>query len=188
MANMNTGRKGSIGPVESTPISDARCPSWKTKVMTPSAAPMLSRFITAALAGITSDRKTTASRSSESPTTTSTNSGSFADRTLLMSTVAAVAPPMLTRTGPSRGTTSERSRSSRFLVATSCGLLAGKSVSVAVSPARLYVGAATAATPGWARSFVARRSSCARPLSPWTSATTRNGPLNPEPNPCESRS
>ena len=97
---MNTGMKGSIGPVESTPISDARCPSWKTNVMTPSAAPMLSRFITAALAGITSDRKTTASRSSDSPTTTRTNSGSFDDRTLLMSTVAAVAPPMLTRSGP----------------------------------------------------------------------------------------
>ena len=100
MANMNTGMNGSIGPVESTPISEPRCPFWKTNVTTPSAAPMLSRFMTAALAGITSDRKTTASRSSARPTTTSTNSGSLADRTLPMSTVAAVAPPMLTRSGP----------------------------------------------------------------------------------------
>ena len=77
MANMNTGRNASIGPVVSTPISEAKWPSWKTKVMTPSAAPIDSTFMTAALAGITSERNTTASSSSDRPTTTTMNSGSL---------------------------------------------------------------------------------------------------------------
>ena len=52
-------------------------PSWKTATVTPSAPPMLSRFISAAWIGITSERKITNSSSAESTITIAMNSGSL---------------------------------------------------------------------------------------------------------------
>ena len=90
MANISTGRNASIGPL-GTPGNQ---PNWKTTTITPSDAAIESRFITAAWTGITSDRKTTASSSAESRTTTAMNSQSFAESTLEKSMKVAVAPPM----------------------------------------------------------------------------------------------
>ncbi len=54
---------------------------------------MLSRFITAACSGITSERNTISSSSAESSTTTPMNSGSFCPSVLAKSTAPAVTPP-----------------------------------------------------------------------------------------------
>ena len=50
MANSITGRKDSIGPGRLTPNSDPSVPCWNTATMTPKAAPIDSRFMTAAVA------------------------------------------------------------------------------------------------------------------------------------------
>ena len=68
-------------------------PNWKTATHTPSAAPIESRFMTAACSGISSERKTTSSSSAESATTTPMKSHSFEERTLEKSMKIAVAPP-----------------------------------------------------------------------------------------------
>ena len=77
MANIITGRNASIGPGRLTPKRDAMVPCWKTVTKIPKAAPMESRFITAAVSGITRLRKTIASRMNDSKTTRPMNKGSF---------------------------------------------------------------------------------------------------------------
>ena len=59
---------------------------------------MLSRFITAAWIGITSERKITNRSSAESTTTIAMNSGSFFERTFEKSIDPAVKPPTRTET------------------------------------------------------------------------------------------
>ena len=54
---------------------------------------MLSRFITAACSGITSERNTISSSSAESSTTTPMNSGSLCPSVVAKSTAPAVTPP-----------------------------------------------------------------------------------------------
>ncbi len=186
---MNTGRNASIGPVVVTPSSEARWPSWNTNVITPSAAPIESTFMNAALTGITSERKTIASSSSDSPTTTAMNSGSFEASTLDRSEVVAVAPPIDAFTPvafSTGGTTLSRRVVSRSVVAWAWGFVAGKTAIVAVSFAGLRFAGATAATflvP--AIDFV---SVCSAALSPGlgSSATTSSGPLKPGPKPSDS--
>ena len=68
---MNSGMKDRIGTVESSPISSPPQPHWKTMTRTPYAAPTLSRFITAALSGTSSERNTTSSSRNDSSTTAS---------------------------------------------------------------------------------------------------------------------
>ena len=82
----------SIGP-RCTPISPPSQPHWKITTITPSDAPMLSRFIAAACSGITSERNTTSSSSAESSTTTPMNSGSLWPSVVAKSTEPAVTPP-----------------------------------------------------------------------------------------------
>ena len=55
---MITGTHASIGPF-CTPSTLANQPSWKTATVTPSAAPIVSRFMIAAWIGITIERKMT---------------------------------------------------------------------------------------------------------------------------------
>src|SRR5438093_497238 len=105
MVNMNTGRNGSIGFVVCTLSSDARCLFWKTNVIVPNATPMLRRFIATTFTKMTIEQKTTTSNSSTNPTTTSTKNKNLDASTSLISTVTTVTPPMLTHSGPSRGTT-----------------------------------------------------------------------------------
>ena len=62
----------------------------------PSAAPIDSRFMIAALIGITTERKTTSSSSALNRTTTPTNSGSLPATTREKSSVEAVKPPTST--------------------------------------------------------------------------------------------
>ena len=61
--------------------------------ITPRAAPIDSRFINAAWIGITSERKTTASSSADSATTTAMKSHSLLESTLEKSMKMAVLPP-----------------------------------------------------------------------------------------------
>ena len=82
----------SIGPAW-VPNSPASHPRSNTAWMIPSDAAIDSRFISAACTGITSERKTTTSRSAASAITTAMNSGSFCASTCEKSICAAVAPP-----------------------------------------------------------------------------------------------
>ena len=78
----------------STPNRPPSQPRWKIAwTITPSDAPIESRFMTAACSGISSERKTTSSSSAESATTMPMNSGSLLARTWEKSTCVAVAPP-----------------------------------------------------------------------------------------------
>ena len=69
MVNISIGTQLETGTAWSRPSSSVPQPHWKTATITPYAAAMLSRFITAALIGITTDRKTIASSRMETPTT-----------------------------------------------------------------------------------------------------------------------
>ena len=73
---MNIGMNGMIGTVVSSPIRSAPQPHWNTITITPNEAPMLSRFISAALRGTTTDRKTTVSSTTDSRITAPMNNGS----------------------------------------------------------------------------------------------------------------
>ena len=68
-------------------------PSWNTSTVTPSAPPMLSRFISAAWMGITSERNITNRSSADSTTTIAMNSGSLLASTCEKSIEPAVKPP-----------------------------------------------------------------------------------------------
>ena len=63
---MNIGMKETIGTVDSRPIRSAPQPHWKTMTSTPYAAPMLSRFSTAAFSGTSTERKTSVSSRNDS--------------------------------------------------------------------------------------------------------------------------
>src|SRR5918994_1842190 len=121
------GRNDSIGPVAS-PNRPARLPSWKISVTTPNAPAIESRLKMPALTGISSERKTTASSSSDSPTTTPMNSGSLSRIVCEKSMFVAVAPPIDTRV-PVSCSTGGRVTSRAVLtvssVRSSCGVVAG---------------------------------------------------------------
>ena len=85
---------------------------------------MLSRFISAAWTGMTSERNITNSRSADSTTTIPMNSGSLLDRTCEKSIEPAVKPPTSTFTPVwllIGGSTLWRSRLTRLVVAASWG-------------------------------------------------------------------
>ena len=89
---------------------------------------MLSRFITAACSAITTERNITSSSSAESTTTIAMKSGSLPASTFEKSIEPAVKPP--TRIGvaawrSSGGSTSLRSRLTRFVVADAWGAESG---------------------------------------------------------------
>ena len=93
-------------------------------MITPNEAPAESRFITAAIAGISRLRNTAVSSRKESSTTTPMNSGSFLLSTLEKSAKIAVWPPIRTCTplpALARGTTVSRSVVSSVLVEAACG-------------------------------------------------------------------
>ena len=120
---MITGTHASIGPF-CTPRTLASQPCWKTRTVTPSADPIVSRFISAAWTGITNERKMTNSSSAESRITIPKNNGSLLPSTCEKSIEAAVNPP--TRTvipvrPLSAGSTTSRRWLTKFVVATACG-------------------------------------------------------------------
>src|SRR5439155_11306836 len=81
------------GPVESMPRGPANQPHWNTATSTPYEAPIDSRFISAALIGMTIDRKTSVSTTTLRPITITKKSG---NRLLILSPrsmVDAVWPP-----------------------------------------------------------------------------------------------
>ena len=88
----STGRKLTIGPAWARLNRSARLPSWKTQTTIPMDAAMLSRKPATALIGTSTDRNTTISNSSASPTTTAMYFGSAADRRSAVSMFSAVVP------------------------------------------------------------------------------------------------
>ena len=68
-------------------------PHWNTATITPKAAPMESRFMAAAVSGMTMLRKTAASNRNDSRTTRPMNRGSLEESTLAKSAKMAVLPP-----------------------------------------------------------------------------------------------
>ena len=88
---MSTGTNVSIGPV--VPPSQ---PFWKMAVTTPKAAPADSRFITAAVSGMSRLRNTAINSKKLSRTTIPMNNGSLAERMWLKSSKIAVVPPTRT--------------------------------------------------------------------------------------------
>ena len=120
---MITGTHGSIGPFCDAEQARAQ-PFWNTATVAPSAPPMLSRFITAAWSGITSDRKITNSSNADSTTTIAMNSGSFCASTCEKSIEPAVKPPtkaVIPSLDCSGGSTSLRRWLTSLVVAAACG-------------------------------------------------------------------
>ena len=78
MANIIIGMNGAIGPVCSTPNTPLSQPHWNTATTTPYAAPIESRFMTAALSGTSRVRNTTISSRKLSTSTAPMKSGSRA--------------------------------------------------------------------------------------------------------------
>ena len=91
--------------------------------MTPYAAPIDSRFITTALSGTSTLRKTISNSTKLSSSTPPMNHGSRLARTVEKSTPTAVCPPMCTLSGRSR-----RKSCTRCSVAADCGDVVGKAV------------------------------------------------------------
>ena len=75
MANISIGTKAGIGSFSWMPINDDPQPHWKIATTTPYAAPTDSRFSTAALVAITTDRNATVSRTKASSTTARISQG-----------------------------------------------------------------------------------------------------------------
>ncbi len=82
-----------MGPGPPTWKTDPSQPHWNTATRTPNAAPMESRFMTAAVNGMTMLRNTPASSRKESATTSPMNRGSLEVSTRAKSTKMAVFPP-----------------------------------------------------------------------------------------------
>ena len=89
---MSTGRNASIGPVLSIPSSDAPQPFWKIAVTTPNAAPTESRFITAAVSGISEAAEHRHQQQEAEQHDDADEQRQLADRTWLKSSKIAVLP------------------------------------------------------------------------------------------------
>ena len=94
MASVTTGRNASTGPAWPRPNASVPQPHWKNAVSTPNEAAAASRFITAAVAGISRLRNATTSSRKLSPMMARMNHGSFAFTTVAKSAKVAVTPPM----------------------------------------------------------------------------------------------
>ena len=81
-----------IGVGPSRPIRLLPQPHWKTATRTPYAAPIDSRFMTAAFSGTTTDRKTSISSRNDATSTAPMKSGRVSASWPLRSSVIAVMP------------------------------------------------------------------------------------------------
>ena len=191
MANIIIGMNGAIGPVFSTPNTLLNQPHSNTATTTPYAAPIDSRFMITAFSGTRRLRNTAIKSRKLSRSTAPMNTGSRDDSCCDTSTLDAVRPPTCTCTSvppTADGITRLRSVSTRSVVLTDCGELAGITRITAASPAGFTVGGVTAAMSGVARSLVTRMSRGAVSDPFGNSAARINGPLNPSPKPSATRS
>ena len=159
---MSTGTNASIGPVLSTPMRLAPQPRWNTATTTPKPAATDSRFISAAIVGITRLRNTTVRSRNDSSTTTPMNSGSLLASTCEKSSKIAVWPPTSTwmpESPPARGITVLRSRRSRMVVDSSCGDSFG-TTSAIDTPLPTSFGGVVATTPGVPATACVTRANC----------------------------
>ena len=135
----------------STPLHH---PHSNTATTTPYAAPIESRFMTTALSGTNTLRKTAIRSRKLNISTAPMKIGSRSDSRSDTSMLDAVSPPTwicMSVPVTDAGITSSRSVSTRSVVLTDCGELAGITRITAASPDGPSVGGATAATSGVAR-------------------------------------
>jgi hypothetical protein len=92
MTKRNIGTQVVTGTFSGKPNKDPSHPFCDTITSTPYAAVMDSRFITAALTAITTERNTTSSRSMDSATTTPISHGSRCEMRLAKLTLPAFGP------------------------------------------------------------------------------------------------
>ena len=158
-------------------------PHWNAAVRTPYAAPIDSRFITAAFSGTTTERNIIDSSSTETPTTKPITSQIRPESRSAMSANIGVVP---VSSAPS-GRTSERSESTSPAMRSSVGPKAGSASKTASAPSGEVLGGKTVATPGWSATSAAIRSTAEAPRRS-RSTTTVIGPLAPGPNSSATRS
>ena len=151
MVNIRIGIQLDTGTAWSSPSSSAPQPHWKTAVTTPYAAPMLSRFMTAALSGTTTERNTIASSRIETPTTKPITSHSRSASRSAMSENIGVVPVTSTPSG-----TIARTSATRSGVRSSVGAYAGTALKTAISPSGDTTGGVTATMSLRASSSAAR--------------------------------
>ena len=92
MANTMMGRNGRIGPVAVTPIRPAPAP-LEYGHRDPSAAPRLSKDVTAPIRARSTTGTGSSRRRIRSPTTTARKTGRLSESTVVKSAVTAVVPP-----------------------------------------------------------------------------------------------
>src|SRR5579859_1106259 len=158
MQNTIIGTYAGIGSLLGTPIRLAPQPHWKMATITPTAAPIDSRFRIAAFVAMTTDRKAVVSRMNAIAITARISQASLLVIRLVKSTAPAVVPVTYV-VACCLGSTSSRRVATRFVVAVACGRVVGITLSTAVVPVLFNDGGATDATP-----CVAARLDC-MPLS-----------------------
>src|SRR5215467_10923901 len=128
ITNRNIGTHVVTGIFAGNPNRRLAQPHCATAVSTPYAAVIDSRFITAALIAMTTDRNTVSSSSIDSPTTTAISHGSFWPMALAKLTLPAFGPvtyALIPVPDVARGSTVPLSRFTRALVAASCSVVVG---------------------------------------------------------------
>ena len=192
---MISGTKAAIGTAASSPSRPRPHPHWKTATSTPYAAPIESRFITAALSGTRIDRNTMSNRTNAPSTTKPMQSSSRELIRSVRSMSSAVWPP--TCTAPSMVV--PRGRGGDDIVAQRAHerlgrLGVGSAVGLHDDDSRIELlgseaDRVTSATPGTfsmraTSASTADRSELSSRLSHRAGVTVRsNGPLAPGPKP-----
>src|SRR5580692_9683087 len=124
ITNRNTGTQVVTGIFTGNPNTCPSQPHWVTAVSTPYAAQTDSKFISAALTAMTTERNTTSSSPRDSATTTPISNGSRSPIRLVKLTLAAFGPVRYA-VSPDRGSTPSSSRLTSALVAASCSPVVG---------------------------------------------------------------
>ena len=145
-----------------------------------------------AFSGTMSERNTIINSRNDTASTAPMNIGSRSLSVWPSSSNAAVAPPTKARTpvpAVAAGSTLVSSRLMRSTVFWSWGDVVGKTIIwVTSDPAFSGIGPMTWATPSVDRAASASAGSAAAPAASGTLMATNSGPLNPFPNPSDSRS
>ena len=192
MANIIIGTNATIGTVSSSPNSPLNQPHWKTATITPYAAPIESRFMTAALSG-TSDRAEHHHQQQEREP----DDDADEERQATLDAVTEVDErggdhrprrPRRRCRRPRRSSRSPRSWATRSAVATESGADDGMTTTTAARPSGLTWGGATF-TPGSFGHRLFATASAGAVSSAFGSATaSTSGPLEPGPKPRAMRS
>ena len=182
MANISIGTQLETGTAWSSPSRPVPQPHWKTATITPYAAPMLSRFITAAFSGTITDRNTRASSSTETATTKPMTSQSRSASRSAMSANNGICPVTSTPSG-----TWSRIEATASVALSSVGPNVGTALIRVSAPSGETTGLLTSAMSSRASSSRAR-SAVSGPLTRLRSTTIWIGAVRPGPYSSEIRS